>query len=651
MSRSRLGVCYYPEHWPESSWSGHATAMRELGIELVRVGEFAWSRIEPRPAHFNWDWLDRALDTLAAAGLDVVLGTPTACPPRWLVERYPEILPQTPVGVMRGFGSRRHYSFSSEVYREHCQRIVAELLDRYADRREIVGWQIDNEFGCHDTTQSFGPDAARRFRTWLEKRYGDIETLNRAWGTVFWSQEYDAFRSVPLPVNTVTEANPAHSLALRRFASDEVRGFLRDQTSLIRRRVGRSAWLTHNFMGNFSDFDHFELGEDLDLASWDSYPLGFLDQSWFDEATKRRYRQTGHPDWAAFHHDLYRGVGRGRFAVMEQQPGPVNWAACNASPLPGMVRLWAWEAIAHGAEFVAFFRWQQAPFAQEQMHAGLNLPTGEPAAVQDEVRRLATELAAIAPGEAVSADVALVFDYPSCWMAGIQPQSEGYSAFRQTFDYYSAARQLGLDVDIVSIGQDLNDYRLILLPGLLSLDDADARRLAASGATLLIGPRSGSKTKEFSISEGLPPGPLRELIELRVTSVDSIRNGVEIPFEYAGENHAVGCWLERIESAIRPRATTADGHGVYYRNERCHYVGGVTSDGFLRKLLSDICDDIGLTTVELDGGLRLARRGDLRFAVNYGPRTAALPDHAGPLLAGSAELARTDVAIWRSDRG
>ena len=625
--------------------------MRQLGIGLVRVGEFAWSRIEARPGHFNWEWLDRALDTLAAADLDVVLGTPTACPPRWLVERYPEILPRTAGGAAREFGSRRHYSFSSEVYREHCQRIVAELLDRYADRPEIVGWQIDNEFGCHDTTLSFGPDTARRFRAWLEKRYGDVESLNRSWGTVFWSQEYDTFRSVPLPVNTVTEANPAHSLGLRRFASDEVRAFLRDQTKLVRRRVGKTVWLTHNFMGNFTDFDHFDLGEDLDLASWDSYPLGFLDQSWFDETTKRRYRQTGHPDWAAFHHDLYRGVGHGRFAVMEQQPGPVNWAAYNASPLPGMVRLWAWEAFAHGAEFVAFFRWQQAPFAQEQMHAALNLPTGEPAAVQDEVRRLATELETITPEQAVSADVALVFDYPSCWMGGIQPQSAGYSAFRQAFEYYSAARRLGLDVDIVSIKQNLTDYRLVLLPGLLALDEADVDRLAASGATLLIGPRAGSKTKEFSIPAGLPPGPLRALIDLRVTAVDSIRHGVEIPFEYANKHYAVNCWLERIESDTPPVAHTAEGHGVYYRNDRCHYLGGVSTPEFLRDLLSDICADIGLTTVELDDGLRLARRGDLTIAINYGPGTATLPDHAGPLLLGSAKLARTGVAIWRNGSG
>lgn len=650
MSRPQLGVCYYPEHWPESSWPEQAKAMRELGIGLVRIGEFAWSRIEPRHDRFAWEWLDRALDTLAAADLNVVLGTPTACPPNWLVDQHPEVLPRAANGTVRGFGSRRHYGFSSTVYREHCQRIVAELLDRYADRPEIVGWQIDNEYGCHDTTLSFGSEVQRRFQDWLRQRYGDIESLNRAWGTVFWSQEYGAFRSVPLPVNTVTEANPAHALALRRFASDEVQGFQRIQTELIRKRVGRNAWLTHNFMGNFTDFDHFDIAEDLDLASWDSYPLGFLDQSCFDETTKARYRQTGHPDWAAFHHDLYRGVGRGRFGVMEQQPGPVNWAAHNASPLPGMVRLWAWEAIAHGAEFVAFFRWQQAPFAQEQMHAALNLPSGEPAAVQEEIRRLAAELDTFESMGTTSADVALVFDYASCWMADIQPQSANYSAFRQAFDYYSAARQLGLDVDIVSIDDDLNDYRLIMLPSLLSLEETGVRALADSGASLLIGPRSGSRTKEFSIPANLPPGPLRELIELRVTSVDSIRSGGEIPFTYAAKNHAVSCWLERIESDIPPSASTADGQGIYYRNERCHYLGGVTSSVFLRDLLSDICGDIGLATVELSGGLRLKRRGSLTFAINYGPQTAALPADARSLLVGSAELACADVAIWRNGR-
>ena len=132
-------------------------------------------------------------------------------------------------------------------------------------------------------------------------------------------------------------------------------------------------------MGRITDFDHFDVGEDLDIASWDSYPLGFLlDRAGATETEKNNFLRQGDPDFQAFHHDLYRAVCGGRWWVMEQQPGPVNWAPYNPEPLPGMVRLWTWEAFAHGAETVSYFRWRQVPFAQEQMHSGLLQPDSAP---------------------------------------------------------------------------------------------------------------------------------------------------------------------------------------------------------------------------------------------------------------------------------
>ena len=370
---------------------------------------------------FQWAWLDRAVDTLAGAGLRIIMGTPTACPPKWLVDRYPDILPLDEYGRPRQFGSRRHYCFSSETYRREALRIVNAMTDRFGSNPAIVGWQLDNEYGCHATTTGLSADALAAFRKWLEVRYESIKVLNRAWGTVFWSQTYRSFDEIDLPVATVTEANPAHRLDHWRFSSDQVAGFNRLQADATRRNVGSSSWLAHNFMGNFTDFDHYQVAADLDIASWDSYPLGFLETNGSTDAEKTRWRRTGHPDWAAFHHDLYRGVGNGRFAVMEQQPGPVNWAPANAVPLEGMVRLWTWEALAHGAEFVNFFRWRQVPFGQEQMHAGLQLPDGTEAPGMTEVRRTANELDTFEFDANAPAKVALLFDYESCAMRGLQP--------------------------------------------------------------------------------------------------------------------------------------------------------------------------------------------------------------------------------------
>ncbi len=387
-----LGVCYYPEHWPEEIWAEDAARMAALGLTWVRIGEFAWSRLEPRPGALDFDWLDRAIETLGAAGLKVVLGTPTATPPRWMLAKHPDMLALDAEGRTRGFGSRRHYCFSHPGYRQECARIVEALAGRYGRNRHVAAWQTDNEYGCHDTTMSFSPAARAAFRDWLSRRYQSPDALNRAWGNVFWSMDYAEFDEIELPNLTVTEPNPAHALDFRRFASDEVISFNRRQVDIIRRHS--DAPIAHNFMGRVTDFDHFRLGADLDIASWDSYPLGFLvDRVDADEAHRLRYLRQGDPDFQAFHHDLYRAVGRGRWWVMEQQPGPVNWASCNPDPLPGMARLWALEAFAHGAEAVCYFRWRQAPFAQEQMHAGLLRPDSIPAPAFAEAAEVAREIA------------------------------------------------------------------------------------------------------------------------------------------------------------------------------------------------------------------------------------------------------------------
>ena len=235
-------------------------------------------------------------------------------------------------------------------------------------------------------------------------------------------------------------------------------------------------FVTHNFMGFFPDFDHFKVGQSLDLASWDSYPLGFTDQSWLPDAVKLRYARTGHPDIAAFNHDLYRGVGRGRWWVMEQQPGPVNWAPYNPSPAPGVVRQWTWEALAHGAETVSYFRWRQAPFAQEQMHAGLNRPDFTPDLAFFEAQEVVREIQALQPHNELltpqQAEVAMVFDYQADWALRIQPQGASFSYQQLFFQFYSGLRQLGLNIDILAPGQPLDGYALVVVPSLPMISEA-----------------------------------------------------------------------------------------------------------------------------------------------------------------------------------
>jgi beta-galactosidase len=641
----KLGVCYYPEHWPEDWWADDARRMAEMGLSRVRIGEFAWSRIEPEPGRFDWGWLDRAVETLHAAGLGIIMGTPTATPPKWLVDRMPDMIAIDDQGRPRRFGSRRHYCFSNLRYRAEAMRITAALAERYGEHPGVVAWQTDNEYGCHDTVPSYSDAARDGFRLWVAEKYRDIAALNTAWGNVFWSKEYRTFEEIDLPNLTVTGPNPAHVLDFRRYSSEQVVAFNRAQVEILH-KASPERDLTHNYMGFYTQFDHHAVAADLDVASWDSYPLGFLEQYWFSEDEKHRYARQGHPDIAAFHHDLYRGLHpNGRWWVMEQQPGPVNWARHNPAPLPGMVRLWTLEAMAHGAELVSYFRWRQAPFAQEQMHAGLLRPDRSDDVAVGEVRQAGTEIAALAGhGGEVVKQVALLFNYESDWVTDILPQGQGFSALRQTFEHYSALRQLGLNVDILPAHADLTGYKMVVVPCMLIIPDGLVEKLAAFDGPVLIGPRCGSKTRDIAIPANLPPGPLQMLLPLKVTRVESLRPGL---IEKVGEA-SVGRWLEHVDTALDPEWVTDGGRGICYGKGHIRYLTTCPDAALFAEILGRIASEAGLEPSPLPEGVRLRRHGELVFAFNYENETVILPLPAGAeLLVGGAELGPAEVAVWR----
>ena len=630
-------------------WPDDARRMRELGISVVRVGEFSWSRLEPQREQFNFDWLQRAVDTLHAEGLEVVLGTPTATPPKWLIDESPSILAVDESGQPRGFGSRRHYCFSSNVYRQECQRIVEQLARTFGKHQAVTAWQTDNEYGCHSTIISYSNDALLGFRHWCEQRYGNITQLNRDWGNVFWSMEYGNFDEIGLPCSAVTELNPAHRLAYWRFSSDQVASFNRLQVKLLRQHSpGRD--ILHNYMGNFTEFDHYTTAADLDIASWDNYPLGFLDRDSESDTDKQKWLRTGHPDSSAFHHDLYRGVGRGRWWVIEQQPGPVNWAPHNPAPLPGMIRLWALEALAHGAEVMSWFRWRQAPWAQEQNHSGLLLPDSTEDEAVDEIRRLTDDLEVIAQQlhdsgntAAPVAAVALIFDYSGDQMQRIQPQGDNYAPLGWVQSIYTACRKAGVDVDILPADADLDGYQFIVLANSVSIDDTLLNSLQAASGHVLVGPRCGSKTEELSIPAQLPPGKLQSLIPVRVTRVESLPDfAIESTQCDTFEVHR---WREKIDSTLQPQATFNDGWGCYYRYKNIHYLNGCLTDTSLQPFITARLEESGITTKNLTDGLRIRRYKGLLFAFNFGPDTATLAVE-GKLLTGQSTLAPGDASVW-----
>ncbi len=643
--KPELGVCYYPEHWPQQQWAADAAGMVASGIRWVRIAEFGWSRLEPQPGQLDWAWLDQAIAVLAAAGLKIVLGTPTATPPRWMLRQHPKLLAADNSGQVRGFGSRRHYDFSYLPYRAEAGRICRLMAERYGTHPAVAFWQTDNEYGCHDTTLSYSAAALKGFRRWLAARYQNIDALNTAWGNVFWSMEYADFAEIELPHLTVTEANPAHCHDFRRYSSEQVVAFNQAQVAAIRQH-DKSTPILHNYMGRITDFDHFELGDDLNAASWDSYPLGFLeDRSEEGDAWKQRFMRQGDPDFQAFHHDLYRAVGKGRWWVMEQQPGPVNWAPYNPAPLAGMVRLWAWEAIAHGAEVVSFFRWRQAPFAQEQMHAGLLRPDSQPAPALAEVQQLAAELQHRAPlHPEASAAVAIVFDYESAWAWETQPQGQNFSYFRLVFEQYRALRRLGLSIDICAPDTaDFSAYQLVLVPGMMHWKPGLQQALKQSQASVLIGPRTGSKTADFSIPARLPPN-CQTLIDVTVSHVESLRPDVGI----ALHNHSgqIQHWREYLQPGTTTEVllSAADDIALLVQSEHYFYLGAQLDAAAYQQVMQQVCAHAGLATVVLPEGLRLRTCGTEIFAFNYAADSVSLEMLSGVYDFQAKQLAAAGVA-------
>jgi len=607
-----LGTCYYPEHWPREMWQDDARRMVEAGLTWVRIGEFAWSQLEPKPGQYDFGWLDEAIEVLGSTGLKVVLGTPTATPPRWMIDRHPDMLAIDIEGRPRKFGSRRHYCFSHEGYKAECAVIVEKLAERYGRNPHVAAWQTDNEYGCHDTTISYSDAARVAFRTWLQHRYGTVEALNKAWGNVFWSMEYDSFEQIDLPNLTVTEANPAHSLAFRRFSSDQVVAFNRLQVDIL--QAQSNAPIAHNYMGRITDFDHYKVGDDLDIASWDSYPLGFLeDRVGADADHQKRFAHQGDPDFQAFHHDLYRAVGKGRWWVMEQQPGPVNWAPYNPEPLPGMVRLWSWEAFAHGAEAVCYFRWRQAPMAQEQLHAGMLRPDSVNAPAIIEARQVAAEIADAPEVVANQAKVGLIFDYDADAAWAVQPHGAGLSYFGLVFDVYRALRSLGLSVDILPpTTRDFRGYRMIAAPGLMHLRDDLKRAMIGADAQVVIGPRSGARDADMTIPTPLPPD--LHGLDVKVARVESIRPDMPIPL--VGGGHVQG-YREELEGSAETVLSTSDNRAVAKQTNNVTYCGAWLDQEGWKALLEPIAKNEDLEVMDLPDAIRVRDTGSERFWFNF----------------------------------
>lgn len=531
-----LGVCYYPEHWPEARWAEDARLMRACGLEIVRIGEFAWSQIEPREGAYDWDWLDRAIAALADAGLRIILGTPTATPPAWLTQRYPDVLRVDADGRRWSHGGRRHACPTNSTYRAHCARIVRAMSERYGEHPAVVAWQIDNELSNHHTGRCACASCRRAFQAWCRQRYESLAHLNAAWGTIFWSQRYTAWDQIPLPSDPVGGGhNPSLALAYCRSMSDAHVDFVREQATILRRN-SPDRTLTTNIAPLDNEIDWHAIAAEVDVISWDNYPHGFE-----------------HPADVAFFHDLVRGLKRKPFWVMEQQAGPINWTPYNPPVPPGQVWLWTYQALAHGADNVIYFRWRASRFGQEQYHSGLLNHDASIAPGYREVQQVAHELAEHGPVKRAPADVALLVSYDDAWAIEIEPHNAAFDYWRMARQIYRDFWQRGINVDVIRRGSDLSQYRQVIAVAPLLIDPVETKRWRAfveQGGDLTLTIRALVKDQDNVWTDQPLPAGFTDLLGAQVAQWYSLPPQTRARFAHNDDPpFAVPIWAEDLRGS------------------------------------------------------------------------------------------------------
>jgi len=539
-----FGVDYYPEHWPEERWPEDARLMAQAGFNLVRLAEFAWSRLEPREGTYDFDWLDRAISILADHDIRVVLGTPTASPPPWLMAKSSELFLVREDGRRATFGNRREYCPNHPVYHDYSRRIVTALAERYAECPSVVGWQVDNEFGA----RCYCSVCRTAFQEWLRRRYRSLDELNARWGTVFWSHEYTDWGQIPMPVETGGSPNPGLALDFRRFASDSYVAYQALQVHILRAKCP-DHFVTHNLMGfGYDGIDYFDLARDLDFVAWDIYPRGFWDT-----------RAEVEPSAVALSADTIRGLKRQNYWVMEQQAGPSGWDTVGATPRPGELRLWAYQSIAHGADAIVFFRWRTCRFGTEEYWHGVLDHDGSPGRRYEEIKRMGAEIKRI--GEHIHAatlkpKVAMALSYESRFAFQVQPGHPQFTYAHHFRHIYRALHGRNVPVDVVAPTGDLSAYRLLIAPALHVLSQAAVEnlgRFVEAGGVLVVTSRTGVKDEYNAVVNHPLPGLLADLCGVVVEEYDALPagqgNGLEFILpELAGCDASAHIWCDVLKS-------------------------------------------------------------------------------------------------------
>ncbi len=600
-----LGAAFYPEQWPAERWPEDIRLMKAAGFTVARLGEFAWSSFEPAEGQFDFEWMDQAIQLLASKDIRTVMGTPTAAPPAWLTQSYPDTLAVNQDGRPYVHGRRCHYCVNSATYHHHTRRIVQAMASHFGNNPDIIGWQIDNEFGtvCYCVT------CRARFQDYLKERFGDLEALNQKWTTADWSQSYTAWDQIPIPT---AGHNPGLMLAFRHFVTHSYRAYQAVQLEELRPHLREGVWVTHNFMKWHPTYDHYQLSADLDLASWD----------WYVGSGHNDHTDSG----AA--HDLVRGFKRRNFWLMETQPGNVNWSPVNNQLNKGEGRAMAWHAIGHGADAILYWQWRAGLNGQEQFHGTLVDASGQPRPFYSEAAQLGKEFAQVShllAGSQVKAKVAILHDYSSRWSLDWTRQHKDFDYVKHLLHYYKPLATRNIPVDIISADDPLEGYRLVIAPALLILTPTRVQQISdyvKKGGTLVLTLRSGMKDTDNALLPSRQPGPLVELTNAEVEEFYPL----DTPVTVRGNlfNGVSRLWAERLrminEQAIsQPVAHFGPYNGwlddqiaiLYNTCQRggVYYVGAYLDDNAQAKLIQHVCTIRNIKPVmDTPGGVEVCQR-------------------------------------------
>jgi beta-galactosidase len=524
-----LGTAWYPEQWPEARWDADLALMQQAGIHMVRVGEFAWSRMEPEEGKYDLDWLDRAIAAAARHNIYTVVGTPTAAPPAWLTQKYPEALRMKDDGRRDQHGNRQQFNWANPKYREFARAIAEQLAKRYGHNPYVLGWQIDNEY----SDVSYDPETRAQFQQWLKARYTTLDNLNTRWTNAYWSETYTAWDQIPIQTGY---GNPGLLLSWMRFVSDTWRSYQKNQLDVLRANSDPGKFITTNTMGWYDGYDHYVVEQDLDLASWDDYVgEGHLN------AVKN-----------GFPHDLTRGFKQKNFWVMETQPGSVNWADVNNSLDKGEVRAMAWHDVGHGADVVSYWQWRSALNGQEQYHGTLLGADGTPVPLYPEVAQVGKEFQKAGPvlaGTTIKSEVAILHSYDSRWAINWQRHNKNFDVNYEIGYYYGGIRPIAQSVDVLPPTANLSSYKLVIAPGLNVLSDAAAKKLAEyvrGGGHLVLGQRSAMKDDDNGLQPARQPGPLGELLGGRVEQYYALTDAIPIEGQWGSGDCPL--WAELLSA-------------------------------------------------------------------------------------------------------